>query len=61
MAVNIIGEPADYGNDSMSSVSPEHPCPFTDVPFLQVRDEPFLCQLCALAELCCINLFLMFP
>lgn len=37
VAVNIIGEPADYGNDSMSSVSPEHPCPFTDVPFLQVQ------------------------
>lgn len=34
VAVNIIGDPADYGNDSMSSVSAKHPWPFTDAPSL---------------------------
>lgn len=37
VAVNIIGDPADYGDESMSSVSPKHPCPFTGAPFLQVQ------------------------
>lgn len=37
VAVNIIGDPADYGINSMSIVSPKHPCPFTGAPFLQVQ------------------------
>lgn len=37
VAVNIIGDPADYGDNSMTSVSPKHPCPFTGAPFLQVE------------------------
>lgn len=37
VAINIIGDPADYSNDSSNTVSAKHPCLFTVAMRVQLQ------------------------